>query len=243
MLDRPNPIGGVAVAGPMLDAGSESFVGFHRLPVRHGMTVGELARLFQDELKLELDLQVIECEGWRRADAWDATGLTWVNPSPNMRSLTQALLYPGIGLLETTNLSVGRGTDTPFEVIGAPWLDGRKLAAELNARRHRRRQRSCPIEFTPTSSKFANQKCGGVNIVITDRDQFEPLRTGFEIAAQLAHALSRQRGKPKATTGCWATQSTLRRTARRKVGRRNRSRRPRRREEFLKRRREVLLYE
>jgi uncharacterized protein YbbC (DUF1343 family)/CubicO group peptidase (beta-lactamase class C family) len=184
VLDRPNPIGGVVVAGPMLDAGRESFVGFHRLPVRHGMTAGELARLFKDELKLNLDLQVIECEGWRRADLWDATGLTWVNPSPNMRSLTQALLYPGIGLLETTNVSVGRGTDTPFEVIGAPWLDGRKLGAELAARGIVG-VTFVPIEFTPTSSKFAGQKCGGINIVITDRGRFEPLHTGFEIAAQL----------------------------------------------------------
>jgi len=184
VLDRPNPIGGVAVAGPMLDAGRESFVGFHRLPVRHGMTAGELARLFQDELKLNLDLQVIECVGWRRSEAWDATGLTWVNPSPNMRSLTQALLYPGIGLLETTNLSVGRGTDTPFEVIGAPWLAGQKLATELNARGIAG-VTFVPIEFTPTSSKFTSQKCGGVNILITDRNRFEPLRTGFEIAAQL----------------------------------------------------------
>ena len=184
VLDRPNPIGGVAVAGPMLDAGRESFVGFHRLPVRHGMTIGELAHLFQDELKLELDLQVIECVGWKRADAFDATGLAWINPSPNMRNLTQAFLYPGIGLLETTNLSVGRGTDTPFEVIGAPWLDGRKLAAELNAQATAG-VRFVPIEFTPTSSKFANQNCGGINVVITDRSRFEPLRTGFEIAAQL----------------------------------------------------------
>jgi uncharacterized protein YbbC (DUF1343 family)/CubicO group peptidase (beta-lactamase class C family) len=184
VLDRPNPIGGVAVAGPMLDAGKESFVGFHKLPVRHGMTIGELARMFQDELKLKLDLQVIECVGWKRADAWDATGLTWINPSPNMRNLTQAFLYPGIGLLETTNVSVGRGTDTPFEVIGAPWLDGKTLAAELNARAIAG-VRFVPIEFTPTSSKFAHQKCGGINIVITDRAKFEPLRTGFEIAAQL----------------------------------------------------------
>jgi uncharacterized protein YbbC (DUF1343 family)/CubicO group peptidase (beta-lactamase class C family) len=184
VLDRPNPIGGIAVAGPMLDSGRESFVGFHRLPVRHGMTIGELARLFQDELKLKVDLQVIESVGWRRADAWDTTGLTWVNPSPNMRNLTQAFLYPGIGLLETTNLSVGRGTDTPFEVVGAPWLDGQKLAADLNARQIAG-VAFVPIEFMPTSSKFANQKCGGINIVITDRDRFEPLRTGFEIAAQL----------------------------------------------------------
>jgi uncharacterized protein YbbC (DUF1343 family)/CubicO group peptidase (beta-lactamase class C family) len=184
VLDRPNPIGGIDVAGPMLDRGRESFVGFHRLPVRHGMTIGELACLFQDELKLELELEVVQCEGWKRADAWDATGLTWVNPSPNMRSLTQAFLYPGIGLLETTNLSVGRGTDTPFEVIGAPWLDGRKLAAELNDRSVPG-VRFVPIEFTPTGSKFANQPCGGIHIVIIDRSKFEPLRTGFEIAAQL----------------------------------------------------------
>jgi uncharacterized protein YbbC (DUF1343 family) len=184
VLDRPNPIGGVAVAGPMLDEGKESFVGFHELPVRHGMTIGELAQLFKSELKLNLELEVIACEGWRRADAWDATGLVWVNPSPNMRSLTQAFLYPGIGLLETTNVSVGRGTDTPFEVVGAPWLDGQRLVAEL---------RSpalpgvafVPIEFTPASSKFANEKCGGVNIAITDRAKFEPLRTGFALAAAL----------------------------------------------------------
>ena len=184
VLDRPNPLGGIEVAGPMLDRGRESFVGFHRLPVRHGMTIGELALMFKAELKLELDLQVIECEGWRRADAFDATGLVWVNPSPNMRRLTQAFLYPGIGLLETTNLSVGRGTDTPFEVAGAPWLDGRKLAGELTSRRIPGVS-FVPIEFTPSSSKFSGEKCGGINIVITDRAKFEPLRTGLEIAVVL----------------------------------------------------------
>jgi uncharacterized protein YbbC (DUF1343 family)/CubicO group peptidase (beta-lactamase class C family) len=184
VLDRPNPIGGVAVAGPMLDRGKESFVGSHRLPVRHGMTIGEQALLFKSEMKLDLDLVVIECEGWRREDLWDATGLTWINPSPNMRSLTQALFYPGIGLLETTNLSVGRGTDTPFEVIGAPWLDGRNLAGELNVQ-NIPGVRFVPIRFTPDSSKFANQECGGVNIVITDRQTFEPLRTGFAVAVAL----------------------------------------------------------
>jgi uncharacterized protein YbbC (DUF1343 family) len=148
------------------------------------MTIGELARLFQDELKLQVDLQIIQCEGWKRADFYDATGLTWINPSPNMRSLTQAFLYPGIGLLETTNLSVGRGTDTPFEVIGAPWLNGQQLAAELTTR-GTPGVSFVPIEFTPASSKFASQKCGGINILITDRRRFEPLRTGFEIAAQL----------------------------------------------------------
>ncbi|HET6423696.1 MAG TPA: DUF1343 domain-containing protein, partial [Planctomycetaceae bacterium] len=166
------------------DAGKESFVGFHSMPVRHGMTIGELALMFKDELKLDVNLQVIPCEGWTRRDAWDSTGLLWVNPSPNMRNLNQAFLYPGIGLLETTNVSVGRGTDTPFEVIGSPWIDGRKLAAALNAR-GLNGVSFIPVEFTPTSSKFANELCGGINIVITDRAVFEPLRVGFEIAVQL----------------------------------------------------------
>ena len=184
VLDRPNPINGLDVAGPVLDAGKESFVGFHTLPVRHGMTAGELAEMFKSEMKLDLDLQVVRMEGWRRGDFYDATGLVWVNPSPNMRNLTQALLYPGIGLLETTNLSVGRGTDTPFEVIGAPWLDGVALSEALN-RANIPGVRFVPIRFTPDSSKFANQECGGVNILITDRKSFEPLRTGFTVAAEL----------------------------------------------------------
>jgi uncharacterized protein YbbC (DUF1343 family)/CubicO group peptidase (beta-lactamase class C family) len=241
VLDRPNPIGGVAVAGPMLDAGKESFVGFHRLPVRHGMTIGELARLFQDELKLKLDLQVIPCEGWRREDAFDATGLTWINPSPNMRSLTQAFLYPGIGLLETTNLSVGRGTDTPFEVIGAPWLDGRKLAAELSTR-GLPGVSFVPIEFAPASSKFAKEKCGGINILITDRNRFEPLRLGFEIATALrtqypekwdAKGYARLLGNDKTLQALLAGKSAaeLTEVAREGVN------------EFIRRRAKYLLYE
>ncbi len=182
VLDRPNPLGGSAMAGPLVDAGSESFVGCHPIPVRHGMTVGELARLFKAELNLDLDLQVVACEGWRRADAFDATGLEWVNPSPNMRSLTEAFLYPGIGLVEMTNLSVGRGTDTPFEVVGAPWIDGRRLADALVARRIPG-VAFVPILFTPTSSKFAGEVCRGVNVAITDRRVFEPVRVGLEIAA------------------------------------------------------------
>ena len=184
VLDRPNPINGVDVAGPVLDPGSESFVAAHRIAVRHGMTIGELARMFQAELGLKLDLEVIRVEGWQREDYFDETGLTWINPSPNMRSLTQAVLYPGIGLLETTNLSVGRGTDTPFEVIGAPWLDGRKLASALNTA-GLPGVRFVPVEFTPESSKFAGERCGGVNIIVTNREVFEPVRTGLEIARQL----------------------------------------------------------
>ncbi len=184
VLDRPNPIGGALVAGPVLDAGRESFTAFHRLPVRHGMTVGELARMINAERRLGVDLEVIRVDGWRRSDLFDATGLLWVNPSPNMRNLNQALLYPGIGLLETTNLSVGRGTDTPFELVGAPWLDGLQLAGKLNAAGIAG-VRFVPVRFTPTSSKFVGQACGGVNILITDRARFDPLRTGLEIARQL----------------------------------------------------------
>ena len=184
VLDRPNPINGIDVVGPMLDPKSESFVGFYRLPVRHGMTIGELARLFKQELKLDLDLQVIACEGWQRSDYWDATGLTWVNPSPNMRSLSQALLYPGIGLIETTNVSVGRGTDTPFEIVGAPWMDGVELAKQMNAQ-ELPGVTFVPIEFTPTGTKFTNEACKGINIIITDRKAIEPVRVGLTLAATL----------------------------------------------------------
>ena len=184
VLDRPNPIGGVEVAGPVLDAGREAFVGFHTLPVRHGMTAGELARMFNHEMKIGADLQVIRMEGWRRSELLDATGLIWVNPSPNMRSLSEALLYPGIGLLETTNLSVGRGTDTPFEVFGAPWLDGTHLARELNTA-GLPGVRFVPIRFTPESSVFNGQPCNGVNVIVTDRKVFRPVAAGLAIACTL----------------------------------------------------------
>jgi uncharacterized protein YbbC (DUF1343 family) len=185
VLDRPNPINGVDVAGPMLDDGKQSFTGFHRLPVRHGMTVGELAGLFKAELGIDVNLQVIEMENWRREDFFDATALPWVNPSPNIRSLTAALLYPGIGLLETTNLSVGRGTQTPFEIIGAPWLDGTALAAQLNGALLPGVSFE-PVEFVPDSSTFHGEICHGVQLSVTDREVFEPMRIGLEIARRLA---------------------------------------------------------
>jgi uncharacterized protein YbbC (DUF1343 family) len=184
VLDRPNPINGVDVAGPMLDSGRESFVGFHRLPVRHGMTVGELAKLFVDARDWDLELVVVPMQGWRRTDYFDSSGLLWIGPSPNMRRLTQAVLYPGIGLLETTNLSVGRGTDTPFEIIGAPWLDGQRLAERLN-RSGLPGVRFVPLHFTPDASKFSGERCGGVNIIVIDRSRFRSVRTGLEIARQL----------------------------------------------------------
>jgi uncharacterized protein YbbC (DUF1343 family) len=184
VLDRPNPITGVVVEGPVSDADRLSFTAWHPIPVRHGMTVGELARLFNSERKLGAALTVVPCAGWRRNEWFDATGLTWSNPSPNMRSLTEATLYPGIGLLETTNVSVGRGTDTPFEVIGAPWMDGRRLAERLNGR-GLLGVRFIPIRFTPRSSVHQGAACGGVNIIITNRERYECLRTGIEIAAAI----------------------------------------------------------
>ncbi len=183
VLDRPNPIGGVAVEGPVLDRKLESFTGYHALPVRHGMTVGELARLFNKERNIGARLEVVPMEGWRRADTWDRTGLVWINPSPNLRSLAAALLYPGVGLLETTNLSVGRGTDRPFEMIGAPWLDGRRLAEALAGTVPG--VRFVPTRFTPASSTFAGKECGGVQIYLDDWSRFESLPTGMAIACAL----------------------------------------------------------
>lgn len=184
VLDRPNPINGVDVAGPILDDKLESFVAYHKLPVRHGMTVGEIAKMLQQELQLDLDLQIVPCEGWERSMYYESTGIPWINPSPNMRSLNQAVLYPGIGLLETTNISVGRGTDTPFEWIGAPWMRSSELAAELN-RLGLPGVVFLPVEFTPTSSKFANQLCHGIQIDVIDRQTFQPVKTGLMIAVYL----------------------------------------------------------
>jgi uncharacterized protein YbbC (DUF1343 family)/CubicO group peptidase (beta-lactamase class C family) len=184
VLDRPNPIGGVAVEGPVMDAGRESFVAYHSLPVRHGLTVGELAKMFNAERKFNADLEVIKVEGWRRANLFDGTNLTWVNPSPNMRSLPAALLYPGIGLLETTNLSVGRGTERPFEWIGAPWLDGQQVAAALS-KQGLPGVRFVPVQHTPSASIHQGKVCGGVQIIVDDWSRFEPLRLGLTIALEL----------------------------------------------------------
>ncbi len=184
VLDRPNPLGGVLVEGPVLDAGKESFVAYHRLPIRHGLTVGELARLFNAERRLGADLDVVPMEGWRRAMLFDRTGRTWINPSPNLRCLSAALLYPGIGMLETTNLSVGRGTERPFEWIGAPWLDGAKLAAAL-AREEIPGVRFVPVYLTPTSSVHQGKRCGGLHLFVDDWARFRPAHTGLAIAATL----------------------------------------------------------
>ena len=184
LLDRVNPIDGYQVEGPTLDKDLLAFVGYFPMPIRHGMTLGELARLFNGENRIGADLTVVPLGGWRR-DLWfDDTGLPWVNPSPNMRNLVQATLYPGIGAIEATNLSVGRGTDTPFEHIGAPWIDGVRLAADLNARRIDG-VRFYPESFAPTGNKFKGEACQGVFIVVTDRLALRPVRVGVEIASAL----------------------------------------------------------
>lgn len=183
VLDRVNPIGGAVMDGPVM-TGKSDFVGYHTIPVRHGMTVGELARMFNAERKYDVDLTVIPVKGWKRDKWFDETGLPWRNPSPNMRSLAQAALYPGVGLVETTNLSVGRGTDTPFEVVGAPWIKDLQLAAELN-RASLRGVRFVPIRFTPDASKFKDQECRGVNIFLTDRDACDVIDIGITLALTL----------------------------------------------------------
>jgi len=182
VLDRVNPIGGVTVAGPVR-LGPSQFIAYHDIPVQHGMTVGELARMINAERTLGAKLQVVKIEGWKRDQLFDTTGQPWTNPSPNMRSLTQALLYPGIGLLETA-MSVGRGTDTPFEVIGAPYIDDVKLASQLNAL-GQPGVRFVPIRFTPDYSVHKDESCGGVNIIITDRHKLRVVPLGIDIARVL----------------------------------------------------------
>ena len=184
VLDRPNPIDGIHIEGPLLDEGTESFTAYFRMPIRHGLTLGELARLFNDEAEIGARLEVVAMTGWQRDQWFDETGLPWINPSPNMRNLTEATLYPGIGAIETTNLSVGRGTDTPFEQIGAPWIDGVRLASELNDS-NLAGIRFYPVSFTPSASKYDGEGCQGVFMIVTDRQAVRPVHVGIEIAAAL----------------------------------------------------------
>jgi uncharacterized protein YbbC (DUF1343 family)/CubicO group peptidase (beta-lactamase class C family) len=184
VLDRPNPITGNYVQGPLPDPGSQSFVNYHSLPVRHGMTMGELARMFNQERNIHAKLTVVPMQGWMRGDWFDSTGLAWVDPSPNLRSLTAATLYPGVGLIEYANVSVGRGTGTPFEVIGAPWIKAEDLAAYLN-RRNLPGVRFVPTYFTPNSSNYQGKRVGGVNIVLLDREFFDASELGIELASAL----------------------------------------------------------
>jgi uncharacterized protein YbbC (DUF1343 family)/CubicO group peptidase (beta-lactamase class C family) len=184
VLDRPNPISGIPVEGPMLDRDLLSFVAYLPMPVRHGMTVGELAQMFNAENHLGVKLRVIKMKDWRREDWYDETGLPWINPSPNLRSLAEVTLYPGVALVEGANVSVGRGTDTPFEVLGAPWMDGKKLAEYLNERKIQG-VRFLPTDFTPRESRFAGKVCRGIQINLLDREALDAPEMGVEIAAAL----------------------------------------------------------
>jgi uncharacterized protein YbbC (DUF1343 family) len=180
VCDRPNPIGGVAIEGPTLEPGYESFVGLYRMPMRHGMTVGELARLFNEHHRLGAELEVATMEGWSRDMYWDDTGLFWVIPSPNMPTLDTAIVYPGTVLFEGTMLSEGRGTTRPFELLGAPWIDADGFAARMNAVGldgvHFR-----PTIFEPTFQKHARTACGGCQIHVTSRQDFAPVEVGVSL--------------------------------------------------------------
>jgi uncharacterized protein YbbC (DUF1343 family)/CubicO group peptidase (beta-lactamase class C family) len=184
VLDHPNPIGGQVVAGPVRDPDLSSFIAYHALPVRHGMTVGELARLYNGERGLGVNLEVVSCRGWSKRETYDRTGLVWINPSPNMRSLTEALLYPGVGWLEATNLATGRGTDAPFERVGAPWIDPAGFSAALGAALVPG-ARFVPIWFRPAERQYKGERCGGVQILITDWSSFDPLKLGLALAVTL----------------------------------------------------------
>lgn len=185
VLDRPNPLGGIAVEGPALRPGFESFVGAHDIAIRHGLTVGELAVLYAADLGLDAaGLDVVRCEGWRRSMRWEDCGLPWVLPSPNMPTPDTAVVYPGQCLFEGTNLSEGRGTTRPFEICGAPWVDGEALAdrmaeADLPGVVFR------PLTFRPTFQKHAGRDCGGVQLHVTDREAYRPVRTSLALLAEM----------------------------------------------------------
>jgi len=192
VLDRVNPINGWIVEGPGLEKEFVSFVGYHpTTPIRHGMTVGELAKLFNAERNIGADLMVVPVKGWRRDMWFDETGMPWVSPSPNMRNMNEATLYPGVAAIEYANISVGRGTDTPFEHVGAPWINGRALASALNARQIPG-VRFYPTSFTPNASKFKGERCEGVFMMVTDRQALRPVRLGVELAAALVKSYGKQ---------------------------------------------------
>jgi len=184
ILDRPNPIGAAGVRGPMLDPDLRSFTGYFPMPLLHAMTIGELATMFNREMGTGADLTVVAMHGYRRDSWFDETGLPWVNPSPNLRSVNAAVVYPGVALIEGTNVSVGRGTPTPFELVGAPWVDGSALAGYLE-RRGIAGVRFEPAVFTPNSDRYTGKRCHGVRIVLSDRSALDAPRLGIELAVAL----------------------------------------------------------
>jgi uncharacterized protein YbbC (DUF1343 family) len=184
VLDRPNPITGSLVQGPILDKSLMSFTGYFPLPTRHGMTVGELAQMFNAEKKMGARLRVIKMGGYKRTDWYDGTGLPWVKPSPNLQTLTQAALYPGVAMAEGSNVSVGRGTDAPFELFGAPWVNGKELSDYLNDRPIQG-VRFEPVDFTPKANRYKNEVCQGVRVSLLDRQALDSPALGIEIVSAL----------------------------------------------------------
>ncbi len=184
VLDRPNPIGGTTVQGPVLDPKFASFVGEYPIPLRYGMTIGELAQFFNHQFHIGADLAVVEMRGWKRSMYYDDTPLQFVMPSPNMPTETTALVYPGMGLVEGTNVSEGRGTTRPFELVGAPWIDAEKLSRVLNGK-HLDGVRFRPVRFTPTFSKYEGKPCNGIQIHVMDRDAFNPVIVGLTVIATI----------------------------------------------------------
>jgi len=191
VLDRPNPLGGEVNEGPMLDRDRLSFVGYFPMPVRYAMTMGELAQMFNAENKTGADLHIIAMQDWRRSEIYADTGLQWIPPSPNLRTLDEAFLYPGIEPLQAGGVSVGRGTDTPFELFGAPWMVAADVAAELN-HRSIRGVRFATTLFTPSDGPYKDQYCQGVSMAIADRALFRSMRTGIEIADTLHRMYPKQ---------------------------------------------------
>jgi uncharacterized protein YbbC (DUF1343 family) len=184
VLDRPNPLGGEIIEGPMLDPDKLSFTAYFPMPVRYAMTMGELAQMFNAENKIGADLHVVAMNGWKRGETFNEAGVPWISPSPNLRSLTEAYLYPGIEILQAGGVSVGRGTDTPFEILGAPWIDGDKLAAELMHRKIPGVEFSA-AQFTPTQDMYAGRLCRGVRLRISPKGELRSMRVGLEIADAL----------------------------------------------------------
>ena len=207
VLDRPNPLNSVSIQGPVMDEDLKSFTGYFPLPVRHGMTVGELAKLFNKENNIGVDLHVTRMQGYKRSYWFDETGLQWINPSPNLRSLKQATLYPGVALAEGANVSVGRGTETPFEILGAPWVRGKELANYLN-KRNISGVSFKSVSFTPRSSIYKNKKCHGVRIILEDRDSLNAPLLGIEIISALNRLYSKH-FKLQQTIGLVGSQKVI----------------------------------
>jgi uncharacterized protein YbbC (DUF1343 family) len=207
VLDRPDPLGGERIEGPMLDPSRISFVGYFRMPLVYGMTLGELAQMFNAENKTGVELHVVEMKNWHRSKTYDQTGLPWIPPSPNLRTLNEAFLYPGIEILQPAGVSAGRGTDTPFELVGAPWIHSDDLLNSLNPRQVPG-VRFTAASFTPSGGLYRRDACAGVKLEITDRDAFVSIRVGLEIADAL-HRLYPERFQITKLTDLLGSQASV----------------------------------